>query len=84
MWYQPLNFAEHIIISADVLMSNVIFIFTIGILGYLLREYCCQEEKKNIMKYNLYFIIYKLNFCCYLFSRLSSRFFNMIWIYYFT
>lgn len=47
MWYQPLNFAEHIIISADVLMSNVIFIFIIGILGYLLREYCCQEEKKE-------------------------------------
>ena len=47
MWYQPLNFAEHIIISADLLMSNVVFIFMIGILGYLLREYCCQEEKKE-------------------------------------
>ena len=47
MWYQPLTFAENIIISADILMSNVIFIFVIGVLGSLIREYCCQKEKKS-------------------------------------
>ena len=29
MWYQPLNFAKHLIIAADILMSNVVFVFTI-------------------------------------------------------
>ena len=47
MWYQPLTFSENIVISADILMSNVIFIFIIGVLGSLMREYCCQQEKKS-------------------------------------